>query len=110
MLMQSQATMQMSFSSFADVDSTKAVTPFVSYDDQASKPFVLSVQEIINLIDNVILAKEKGLTRKQIISQIDLLLDKESLEAVSEARREYKRGKLRSYQKVDELLRDLNAG
>lgn len=112
MLMQNQATERMDYSSFAELalDSTNVLTPLTLFEPPKSKTFLLNEQKIIDLIDNVILAKDKGLTRQQMISQIDLLLDKESLEAVHEARQEYEQGKLKSYENIDELLRDLNAG
>ena len=59
--------------------------------------FVLTSAEILNIIDNVIEGVKQGVSKEEIVDQIDLLLDKESIKAIKEAREELEKGNNNSY-------------
>jgi len=70
--------------------------------------FVVSSDDIIKIVDNVMKGVKEGKSRTEIISQIDVLFDYETLEAIEEARRDHDKGRTRVYGSLDDLKKGLS--
>jgi len=62
----------------------------------------------IDLVNAIIEGIKRGHTKKEIISQLDLIFDKESQKAIERGMREYKEGRTKRFSDVKKLIEYLN--
>lgn len=62
----------------------------------------------IDLVNAIIEGLKHGHTKKEIISQIDLIFDKDAQKAIERGMREYKEGKTKRFSDIKKLIEYLN--
>jgi hypothetical protein len=65
-----------------------------------------TIREIIGFIQDAV---KEGLSREEIMSQIDLILDKEAQKRIEQSEKDIKEHRVKSFRTAEELLDDLRS-
>ncbi len=69
---------------------------------------VLNKKLFIDIVNALMEGVKNGYTKQEIISQVDLLFDKEAQKAIERGMKEYKEGKTKRFSDVKKLIEYLN--
>lgn len=64
------------------------------------------MREIIGFMEQAV---KEGLTKEEIMSQIDFMLDKDALKRLEQAQKDVKEGKVKHFKNAENLLAELHA-
>ncbi|MFY3741356.1 MAG: hypothetical protein HMLIMOIP_001811 [Candidatus Nitrosomirales archaeon] len=75
---------------------------------ESNNELVVDRKLLVDMVDAIIEGIERGCTRKEIVCQLDLILDKESQKAIERGMQEHREGKTKRFSDVKKLIAYLN--